>query len=407
MPENAAPEAASTLAVAYAFTPYSDTSAVVAAKRIRLAGRPVDLIQNAMDEIRGTDPTSDLICAPLLRRRAVLPTRTKFGAWGSIVEFCEAGLTQIEEWERDGAGYRRLYSRAHFIASHFLAALHKLRHPGVEWEAEFSDTLSRNGVGELRASDVLPGPLLDELRSGILRHGGTPPESTNVYVWGEYATLTLADRLLFTNGAQREFVFNLYPADDPVIARARARSVVAPHPSPPDELYAATPSTYPLDPGLCNIAYFGNFYASQQPEDVLQPFAELTAQDRSRLRLHVFTGATGELEQLVDALGLAETIAVNGRLPYLEFLNLARRMDVLLAVDARTPPGQDRNPVLLSKWSDYAGAGTPVWGVVEEGSELAGQALAHRSPLGHRTAALQVLTRLSRQRLQPATTPRI
>ena len=96
MPENAAPEAASTLAVAYAFTPYSDTSAVVAAKRIRLAGRPVDLIQNAMDEIRGTDPTSDLICAPLLRRRAVLPTRTKFGAWGSIVEFCEAGLTQID-----------------------------------------------------------------------------------------------------------------------------------------------------------------------------------------------------------------------------------------------------------------------------------------------------------------------
>lgn len=400
---SAVPNAADTLAIAYAFTPYKDTSAVVAAKRIAMAGRPVDLIQNAMDEIRGKDPASELICQPLLRRRAILPTRTKFGAWGSIVEFCEAGLAQIEEWERDGAAYRRMYSRAHFIASHFLAALYKIRHPEIEWEAEFSDTLSRNGVGELRLSDVRLGAVLDELRYGIVQHGGTPPESTNVYVWGEYATLALADRLLFTNQAQHDFVLALYPDDDPIVARAKDRAVIAPHPSPLEVLYGATPSAYRLDPAVCNIAYFGNFYASQQPVAILQPFTELAPEDRMRLRLHVFTGATADLARLVEELGLTDTVLVNERLPYLEFLNLSRKMDVLLAVDAKRPPGQTHNPVLLSKWSDYVGAGTPVWAIVEEGSELDGKEVAHRSPLGHQTAALQVLTRLSRQHQLAAT----
>lgn len=396
MTEGTTEPTANRLVIAYAFAPYTDTSAAVAAKRVRAHGQPVDLVQNAMEEIRSLDPTLDQVAGDLIRRRRVLPTLTRFGSWASITEFCTAGLDVIEEWENDQGPYRSVYSRAHFVASHFLAARHKIRRPGVVWEAEFSDPLSRNGVGQLRDSVVSEGVLLEELRAGILAAGGTPPDSDNVYVWGEYATLTLADQLLFTNTTQREYIFDLYDPQDPVITRARERATVAAHPTPPAELYDAAPSEYLLDPERINIGYFGNFYASQRPEDVLRACADLARADRERIRLHVFTGAIDELSQTVQAAGADDVVTVLPRLPYLEFLHLAKRLDVLLAVDAGSPPGQKRSPVLLSKWSDYAGAGTPVWGVVEEGSALDAQDLTYRSPLGHRTAALQVLTSLSR-----------
>jgi len=52
--------------------------------------------------------------------------------------------------------------------------------------------------------------------------------------------------------------------------------------------------------------------------------------------------------------------------------------------------------VRLSKWSDYVGSGTGVWGMVTPGSDLASQDLAVATPLGHQTATQQVLTSLAR-----------
>ncbi|MPV50706.1 hypothetical protein GCG21_11955 [Pseudactinotalea sp. HY160] len=356
----------------------------------------MDLVQNAMDAIRETDSTSDRMTSGLVAHRAVVGTPTKFGAWSSIVSFCDEGASAIREWQSRGRSYRTLYSRAHFIASHFLAASFKLEHPHVHWEAEFSDPLSRNALGVPRNSRVEAGPLLDSLREGIQGCGGTPPGSDNTYTWGEYATLALADRLVFMNDAQRDLVLGLYPAEDPVIVRARQRSTIAPHPSPPPELYEEVVSDYPLERSHVNIGYFGNFYSSQRPATLFGACAALPAADRDRVRLHVFTDAVEEVRRQARSAG--DTVRVSRRLPYLEFLSLASRMDVLLAMDAATPPGQERNPVLLSKWSDYKGSGTPVWGVVEAGSLLDAQPLAHRSTLGHLTAALQVLIALSRSR---------
>jgi hypothetical protein len=70
-------------------------------------------------------------------------------------------------------------------------------------------------------------------------------------------------------------------------------------------------------------------------------------------------------------------------------------MDCLPVNDAVSPAGA-QNPFLPSKWSDYRGSGTPVWGVVEEGSALDAQPLDHRSPIEHASAAVQVLSRISR-----------
>ena len=47
---------------------------------------------------------------------------------------------------------------------------------------------------------------------------------------------------------------------------------------------------------------------------------------------------------------------------YLEFLNLTTKFDCLIVNDAATGASHARNPYLPSKWADYRGAGTPVWG---------------------------------------------
>lgn len=382
------------LVIAYAFAPYADTSAIVAAKRVLAHGEPVDLIQNAMDDLRGRDDTLEQVAGDLVRRRSVLPTPTRFGGWRSIIAFCDAGIETIEEWERSGPGYDSVYSRAHFIASHYLAARYALRRPGVHWQAEFSDPLSRTALGEERAQTLAPHPFLDELRAGLEARGIAVPASDRVHVWGEYLALALADQIVFTNAAQRDYVLGLY--DAPFADATARRSIVSPHPVPPARLYDAVPSVHRLSEETVNVGYFGNFYTSQQPGAVFDAAAALSSQDRERVRLHVFTGDVTRTHDLVEQAGAGDVVKVMPRVPYLEFLHLSTKMDVLLALDAASPAPDRRSPTLLSKWSDYSGSGTPVWGVVERGSQLDAQRLAYRSPLGHRTAALQVLTSLSR-----------
>lgn len=396
-----ASESARRLVIAYAFAPFADTSAIAAAKRVRERGERVDLIQNAMGEIRDRDHTADAIAERLIHRRSILPTPTRFGSWRSIVAFCDAGMETIHTWGRGATPYETMYSRAHFIASHFLAAMYKMRCPSVYWEAEVSDPLSRNALGEFRNSRIGSDSLSAQVAAAIVAAGGTIPETDNVYVWGEYLTLALADEVHFMNAGQRDYVLGLYPDDDPVIVRAAEVSRISPHPTPPADLYHAVNSSYQLDDDLVNIGYFGNFYKSQDPTAVLRACADLHRGGSRNVRLHMFVGDADGLSDAVQEAGAEAVVTCQDRVPYLEFLNLSRRMDLLLAIDARTQTGQERNPVLLSKWSDYRGSGTPVWGIVEEGSELSRQGLAHRSPLGHRTATLQVLTTLSRHQGHP------
>src|SRR5690606_8881407 len=103
---------------------------------------------------------------------------------------------------------------------------------------------------------------------------------------------------------------------------------------------------------------------------LLDALAGLPRGLRDRLLVHVFTSKVDELAESVGDAGLADVVRVNPYVPYLEFLNLADRMDVLLVNDAVTPPGGTVNPFLPSKWSDYRGSSTPVWAIVEEGSSL-------------------------------------
>lgn len=385
---------ADSLAIAYAFPPYADTSAIVSAKRLRSRGDVVDVIFNAMDRIRVQDNSLRRISGPFVARESTVPTPSYFSDWGSMERFATEGLAVAREWTAASGLYRRLYSRAHFAASHFLAAAYKLRNPGVRWSAEFSDPLSRDVLGEERGTPVQPGPFLDELRQGAKAAGVPVPRSPNCFVWAEELTYALADELIFTNTAQLEYMLG-YCSNPEVAAGAREKAVISPQPTLPPEFYAMADPDYQLDEGVANLAYFGNFYATRGLDEVLRALALLAPATRARLRLHVFTSEPAPLRRRVEELGITELVQVGPYQPYLAFLALTSRFDCLLVNDATTGGSHSRNPYLPSKWSDYLGSGRPVWGLVEAGSVLSVASLAYRSPIGDVDAAGRILARIA------------
>jgi glycosyltransferase involved in cell wall biosynthesis len=381
------------LVASYCFPPYSDTAAIVAAKRVHDHGEAVDVICNAMDSIRHRDPSLVQLCGGLVRRFAAVPSRTAFSSWTSISSYAHLGLDTFLRWEAEQGEYESVYSRAQFAASHFLAAQVKTARPQISWDAEFSDPLSHDVLGRPREARAEDDRTLARLRESIEAAGFRPPDGLNSFEWCEALAFALADRIMFTNEHQRDFM--LESCRDPQLAtRAERVSVVSPHPTPAPELYTARPSEQWLDPDRRHIGYFGNFYANRGVAGVLDALDRLPRAHRDRVLLHVYTSKPEELREVVADRGLADCVDVGPFVGYLDFLALARRMDCLLVNDAVSPPGV-QNPFLPSKWSDYRGSGTPVWGVVEEGSALDGQPLDHRSPIEHVSAAVQVLMRIS------------
>lgn len=388
------PERVRDLVVSYCFPPFADTASIVAAKRVRQTGRPVDVIQNAMDALRPRDVRLGEIAGSLVRRQVMVPTLTRFSSWASIRDFTEEGLQHALAWDRNRGGYEHLYSRAQFAASHFLAARFVLDRPSVSWTAEFSDPLSHDVTGAVRFAPVVSDALLSRLREGLRARGVTPPDSGNVYEWSELLAFGLADRVMFTNDHQRTFMLNALQDDD-LAQSVEMRSVVMPHPTPDPEFYEFASPELDLDPARRNIAYFGNFYVTRGMGTVLDALAALPAAIRSVLALHVFANRTGELEKAVATRGLEDTVRVTPFVEYLDFLALTRRFDCLLVNDATTPAALGLNPFLPSKWSDYHGSGTAVWGMVEAGSALSTQPLDYCSPVEHTSGAVQVLARIA------------
>ncbi|SCE70877.1 glycosyltransferase [Micromonospora mirobrigensis] len=388
------------LVIAYAFPPYADTSAVVMGKRVRMMGRTADVIYNAMDRIRPTDESLTRISGPFINRKAALPTPSYFSDFGSMEKFALAGLKQIEQWQQNRRNwpYPWIYSRAQFAHSHFLAAAYKLANPKVRWTAEFSDPLSRDIADQERGTPVKEGVLMDKLRNGLAELELPIPESTNCFVWTEEIAYALADEIIFTNENQMEYMLS-YCSSPELAEVARQKAVVSPHPTLSPNFYQMVETDYALEPGVANIAYFGNFYATRGLDDVLAAIAAQDTWTRAHLRMHVFTTKPEELQKRAAELGISDAVRVGPYARFLEFLNLTTKFDCLLVNDAVTGDSHAQNPYLPSKWSDYKGSGSPVWGLVEEGSPLSRQPLHYQCPVGDVAAATEIIAQIVRNKV--------
>ena len=382
------------LALLYCFTPWNGTSGLVAARRIRARAAVVDVITQQMDNLRTRDEASRAIAAPYVADQLVVPGDATFAQWDGIVRHVAATTSLIEDGPLAGRAHATVYSRAMFPASHVAAARHKLRHPDVLWRAEFSDPLSKDVHGQDRPALLRQGPLLEELRAGLEAAGADAPDHLRLFPWVEHLAYALADEIVFTNENQRGYMLGYCP-DATLRARVEERSSVSHHPTLPAPFYQRVPSTFELDRDRVHVGYFGVFYATRGLTEVTEALAGLPGPVRARVQLHVFTTNPEEVAADVSAAGLGDVVRVNGYRPFLEFLNLTTRFDVLLVNDA---DHEGINPYLPSKLSDYLGSGSDVWAISQPGSVLSREQVAYATSLHDVGAAAEVLTRIAARR---------
>lgn len=394
-------EKARRLVISYCFPPYADTAANVVAKHIAARGELVDAISADMSRVRGKDPSTQLIIESYLAQHAEIRVDPSFAAWPLISSFARKAARVAGKRMNSAEPYEAMYSRALWSGSHVAAALVKLKHPGLSWEAEFSDPLRFGVDGQPREGAITPGLTTLQLRRAVSssRWPGIPLDTH--FALTEAVTLIYADRLVFTNANQREVMLAPYP--ERLQEEARAKSVIRPHTPPPRELFSLGTSRARAVPGKINIAYFGNFYANRGMGPVLQALSTLPDKERQRFVLHIYCGNPAAVDalrwrQAAEAPGAPVDVRAYPYADYLDFLATTEDYDVLLVNDAETTGSAFTvNPFLPSKYSDYSASTTPVWGIVAADSPLSGLPLDYRSQSGDTDAIVKTLYHLLRE----------
>lgn len=378
------------LVVSYCFAPYSDTSAVVASKAIVERGKVVDVIYNDMSAVRRKDSNLETIAGRFIDTTTEIHAPASFSGWVQISEFVSKGIAVADRRDALIGGYESLYSRVLWPGSHFLAALFKIRHSGVTWTAEFSDPLSTDASGTVRKGDLIRDEMFEVFNRAVTAKGFASLETDSLFTWCEYVTYILADELVFTNENQLAYMKN-HVSDKRLKRLIEDKSTVRVHPTPPARSYEVLPSNYALSESVVNIGYFGAFYENRGLHEVLTALSNISPEMRRKLRLHVFTNKAEDLARQVQEFGLVGVVKAQGYRPYLEFLNLSTKFDVLLVNDVETSGELAINPFLPSKYSDYKGTGVPIWGLIDEGSALSREPLTYTSRVGDGPGALGVL----------------
>lgn len=385
------------LAFVYCFAPFSDTSAVVAAKAIAERERVVDVVTNDMSSVRKLDPAVSALADQWIDQRAIIPSKPAFSDWALITEFATRAVSVAEKNHALKGGYEEMYSRALWVGSHVAGALFKLRHWAIEWTAEFSDPLRRDAEGRPRQGKLNGDDIERKLANAISARGFDGTQYETLFDLVEMATFVLADKLIFTNENQMQYMLSLVP-DTNLKQLVQQKAIVRPHPAPPEKAYYVQKSDYEVPQGVVNIAYFGSFYPNRGIGDVIQALAHASADVRRQIRLHVFSNKPDTVAEAAKFAGVSLNVYSNGYLPYMQFLNSTKKFDVLLVNDVERGDGLPINPFLPSKVSDYRGSNTPIWAIVDEGSPMSQMEFAFKSPVGNVPQILRAIEDIARHR---------
>src|SRR5699024_688347 len=146
-------------------------------------------------------------------------------------------------------------------------------------------------------------------------------------------------------------------------------SIISEHPTLSNKYYSLQESDYKFNKSEINIAYFGNFYSRRGINDILKIKEIADEYNKTSITFHLFINTQYLAEKDIELIN-DKNIKLNNYVPYLEFLNLIKNLDVLLLFDSITSDIKYINPYLPSKLSDYLGSSNNILAVVEEGSVL-------------------------------------
>lgn len=329
------------IAFCHNFSPTIDPSAIVAPKRLKeidsLEGEPIrwTVISKDMSSIRSVDTRyvffySRFLYASQIMIKGIVRELPKNQYFFGRIAYQKA--KEIEATV--------IYSRSMFPGSHIAAYLYKLKHKEVKWYAEFSDPLLYNTFNTERKS------ICEEDDDAILHD-----------FWSSVEEMVYenADVIIFTNENQRQYMLS-YNRTHIANSLIEQKSMVSHHPIMDHRFANVIVSKYSLPKGI-NIAYFGSLPKYRNRDLLIQML------DNPRVHLHIFTVMTKDMSGLKH-----DRIHLNTNVDYLQFLNIASRMDYLVVIDSENV--SDINPWLPSKVSDYIASGTPIIAIVKAGSTL-------------------------------------
>lgn len=379
----------SKLVIAYNFAPYSDTGAVVAAKRIRSDGRAVDIISNNMSRVRDKHRENLLLSRPYTAWSEEIPTPAYFASDKAVESFVKSGLEIYEKWISKGRSYDSVYSRSMWPASHFLAAAIKIRNPEIEWVAEFSDPARVTTTGEYRYSKISSESLQEYfLAQGPTAYSEILLREADVFSWTELLPYMFADGLIFTNENQLEIMLKYAPKELESLISNKA--IIEQQPTLPPIYYSIESSCVETNVNELNIGYFGEFYNTRGLSEVIHALGQLEDEKLSKVRLWIFSSDTKSVVKDVDPRVLSQIVNSN-KMRYFEFLNTLEKFDYLIVNDATTLGHHPINPYLPSKLSDYSGSKSRIWGIIEPGSGLSRENLDYKSIIGDTQQAFETI----------------
>lgn len=354
------------LIISYAFSPTNTTTSNVVAKRILSEKKNIDVVCASLDDMPKDFTLEKMVLEFIVNEYTV---KSNFSTdWDNILNFMNEGIKLINN-------YDKIYSRANFAHSHFLALKYKLNNPDTYWRAEFSDPLTftfekRPLSGKLEDNDYI-----SRINKILKRNNLELISSENdINTVCEYLTFIFADEIIFTNKSQKEVMLDTLPFKVDI----DEKSTISPHPTLDEKYYFVKESNYQIDNDYVNFAYFGVIFSNRAFEDFINAFDNMSQEYKDKIKLHLFTPNRTLFEQVLPKELLDKTI-FNTNVDYLEFLNLSRKFDVLVVEDSYTKGHFIKNPYLPSKISDYMGSNSTIWAICEEKSELSKLDIEYKS----------------------------
>ena len=354
------------LIISYAFSPTNTTTSNVVAKRILSEKRNVDVICASLDDMQKDFTLEKLVLEYVVNKYSV---NSNFSTeWDNILNFVNEGIKLIN-------GYDRIYSRANFVHSHFLALEYKLNNPKTFWRAELSDPLIYT-FGKRHLSGKLEDEAYIEKINKALKEKNLELISGeyDINCICEYLTFIFADEIIFTNESQKDVMIDTLPFKIDI----DGKYIISPHPTLEEKYYHVKEINYPLDKNYINFAYFGVIFSNRAFEDFINAFDNVSDEYKDKIRLHLFTPNRTLFEQILSKELLDKT-TFNNNIDYLKFLNLSTKFDVLIVEDSFTEGHFIKNPYLPSKLSDYNGSNTTIWAICEENSEMSKLDIEYKS----------------------------
>ena len=355
---------ADTLVFSYCFSPFVDTSAVVAAKRMREFGSIFDVVYNDMSTVREKSDQMNWLSEDLIENRFEIKTPTSFGSWESIEQFSEESIKIVGNRK-----YKKIYSRVLWPASHFAAFMYKIKNPKVRWVAEFSDPVMWDLKGNQRTSPVLDSSLKKEIYLNLKKRKVSIDRNADIYFLCELLPYVFADEILFTCNNQMEYMLDKFPLSS-VVNSVRKKAVVCKHPTLDSKFYELTNPKYELSSDKINIGYFGAFYESRGIGEFLSILSSLDFNNRKNILIHIFTENKSDCNEIIKKLGVYDNVVLNDYVEYYDFLSISKRFDYLLVNDAKVSTILGCNPYLPSKISDYLGSGSKILALCEKESAM-------------------------------------